>query len=95
MKRSDPYISGEKYSSTPAKPAQPAQPKQPVQPTQPSGKKLTPHEKRLSQLSDAAKVKPDVVAKIWDEEREKVDKNNSQRWAIVTNNVKKRLGLKG
>lgn len=90
MKRSDPYISGAR--SGPRPPVQAAKPTQPTKPVQATQAK-TSHRSRMTELAKKAKIDPAEVDKIWSEEKDKVDSKNSQRWAIVTNNVKKRLGL--
>lgn len=83
VKRSDPYISGEKEGPRPT---------QPTQPTKPVGAKpVSKHDQKIDALSKKARIPRDQVEKAWDEERDKVDAKNPQRWAIVMNNVKKRL----
>ena len=91
MKRSDPYISGEKSGPRPpAQPAKPAEAKKPVGPKPPAGAP-TPHQKKIDALAKKAKLPAAQVEKAWDEERDKVDRNHPQRWALVMNNIKKRL----
>ena len=77
MKRSDPYISGARSV--------------PTQPVALAKKKESPHSQKIAALAKTAKVKPEVVAQLWDEERDKVDEKHPNRWAIVMNNVKRRL----
>ena len=79
MKRSDPYISGDKAGPRPVVGN--------VKNTQSS------HTQKLEVLAKKAKVHPQEVSKIWGEERDKVDNNHPNRWAIVMTNVKKRLGI--
>jgi hypothetical protein len=91
MKRSDPYISGEKSGPRPpAQPAKPTQPAKPVSAKPAPGAKLQ-HDQKIDALSKKARVPREEVEKAWNEERDKVDSRNPQRWAIVMNNVKKRL----
>lgn len=82
MKRSDPWISGDKSGP------------RPTHSTVGSVKqKGTSHSQRLADFAKKGNVSPDRAAQIWDEERDKVDSKHPQRWAIVTKNVKRRLNL--
>lgn len=82
MKRSDPYVSGEKSGP------------RPTHPTVGNVKKTgTSHSQRIELLAKKANVQTAQVEKAWDEERNKVDEKHPQRWAIVTTNVKRRLGI--
>lgn len=83
MKRSDPWISGDRDGPRPtSKPAASI-----------ANKKPSPHSQRLENLAKQGRVPVSQVSKLWDEEREKVDGTHPQRWSIVTANVKRRLGL--
>lgn len=79
MKRSDPYISGD--SETPTyKLATPI-------------KKFSPLEKRWIDLASRAHVKMQDVEKLWNFYDRGVDASLPNRYGIITNKVKKSLGL--
>jgi len=78
MKRSDPYISGDKEGPRPI-------------PPKTVGKSA--HTKKIEALAKKAKVQLTQVSKIWDEERDKIDEKHPQRWALVMSNAKRRLGI--
>lgn len=83
MKRSDPYISGEKSGK-------------PIANTETTKKTSTPVKKgdsKIETFAKKAKMSPESVKQIWDDEKSRVDNNHPNKWAIVTNNVKKRIGI--
>lgn len=90
MKRSDPYISGDR--STPIKPKQPITPVTQKTPIKSTTAKSS-YQTKIDMLSQKSKIAPEQVAKIWDEERDKIDSKHPQRWSIITSNVKKRLKI--
>jgi hypothetical protein len=79
MKRSDPYISGDKTGPRPT----------PVV----NKTKLTPHAQKIEALAKKSNVDAVKVSKIWDEERDRIDSQHPNRWSIIMNNVKKRLNI--
>ena len=81
MKRSDPYISGDKDGPR-------------SHPVVGAVKHLgTSHSQKIEALAKKGNVTSSQVSKIWDEERDKIDEKHPQRWALVMTNVKKRLGI--
>jgi hypothetical protein len=78
MKRSNPFVSGDRDGPNPT--------------SNPWDKKSA-HTRKIEALAKKANVQLSQVSKIWDEERDKVDKLSTARWAIVMNNVKKRLKI--
>lgn len=82
MKRSDPYISGDRDGPRPTHPTVGAV-KRPG----------TSHSQKMEALAKKAKVQTAQAHKIWDEERDKVDEKHPNRWGIIMSNVKKRLGI--
>jgi hypothetical protein len=83
MKRSDPYISGEKDGPRPV--SHPA-----VGNVKKTG---TTHSQKIEALARKGKVQPSKAQQVWEEERDKIDHNHPNRWALVMTNVKKRLGI--
>ena len=79
MKRSDPYISGDSETPTYKVPA-------PI-------KKLSPLEKRLTDMASRANVTLKAVEKLWNFYDRGVDASLPNRYGIITNKVKKSLGL--
>lgn len=79
MKRSDPYISGDKSGPKPG----------PVV----NKTKLTPHAQKIEALAKKSNIDVAKVSKIWDEERDRIDSQHPNRWSIIMNNVKKRLNI--
>lgn len=79
MKRSDPFVSGDRDGPNPTK--------------NPWDKNKSAHDQKIEALAKKANIKPDQASKIWDEERDKIDEKHPQRWALVMTNVKRRLTL--
>lgn len=82
MKRSDPWISGDRDGPRPTHPVMGAV-KRPG----------SSHSQKIEALAKKANVTIVKVNQVWDEERDKVDDKHPKRWALVMNNVKKRLGI--
>ena len=77
MKRSDPFISGER------------DPKHAT----PSSTKHTSHEKKLMALAAKAGVSVHDARKAWDDAKDQVDPKLENRWMIVMRKAKENLGL--
>jgi hypothetical protein len=75
MKRSDPYISGEREGP------------------RPPAKKVSAYAKRLQALADKAHKPLADIEAMWREEVAKVDPKHPNRFGVVMNRLKQRLGL--
>jgi len=84
MKRSDPYISGEKDPAW-----HPRHPPLKAAPT----KEVSAHEKKLIDLASRANVKLDKVKELWAHAKSTVDPKLPNRWAVVMAKVKRDLKL--
>ncbi len=78
MKRSDPWISGERSDPRPA----PAAPKKP-----------SPHDTKIKNLATKAGVSPEKVERIWGDVRRELDMNHPNAYAILMARVKRVLGV--
>lgn len=81
MKRSDPYISGDRDGPRPHPAVGDVK------------RKGTSHSQKIEALAKKGNVLPAKANQIWEEERDKIDEKHPNRWALVMTNVKKRLGI--
>jgi len=78
MKRSDPWISGERSDERP-KPAVP--------------KKPSAHDTKIKNLAAKAGVSVDKVERIWGDVKRELDMNHPNAYAILMARVKRVLGI--
>jgi hypothetical protein len=78
MKRSDPWISGERSDERP-KPAAP--------------KKPSAHDTKIKNLAAKANVSPEKVERIWSDVKRELDMNHPNSYAILMARVKRVLGI--
>ena len=81
MKRSDPWISGERSDPRPSPKAAPAP------------KKSSPHDTKIKNLAAKAGVSPEKVERIWGDVKRELDMNHPNAYAILMARVKRVLGI--
>ena len=81
MKRSDPWISGERSGPRPEK-------------VEPKTAKPTAHQAQLAALAKKANKTVDEVDKLWNDELKQVDPKLQNRYGIAMARVQRKLGLR-